>query len=60
MRKSSKALIVVWRKKTCGSVETAEPAMLHLAAAIHFNIENKEKNASGATTHTFRSATTPP
>jgi hypothetical protein len=56
MRKSSKALVVVWRKKTCCSVETAEHATRHLATATHFCIENKEKNASGGTTHTVRGA----
>jgi hypothetical protein len=60
MRKSSKALVVVWRKKTCCSVETAERATRHLATATHFCIENKEKSASGGTTHTVRSAATAP
>ncbi len=59
-RKSLQGPVVPWRNDTCSSVETAEPAMPHHAAAIRLNVESKRKNASGAIPRTFRSAALAP
>ncbi len=59
-RKSLHVPVVPWRNNTCSSVETAEPAAPHRATAIRLNIENKRKNASGAISRTFHSATLAP
>jgi hypothetical protein len=40
-RKSFQGLVVLWRKKTYRSVETAKPATAHFAGGTHFSIENK-------------------
>lgn len=56
-RKSFQGPVVLWRKNTCHSVETAEPATTHIAVGVHFFIENKGKHASSGTTRTARSAT---
>ena len=60
LAKSLQGPVVPWRNNTCSSVETAEPAAPHRATAIRLNIEDTEKNASGAIPHTFRSATLAP
>ena len=58
--KSLQGSVVPWRNNTCSSVGTAEPATPHLAAAIRLNIEDTEKNASGAIQRTIPGATSAP
>jgi hypothetical protein len=60
LAKSLQGPVVLWRNNTWRSVETAEPASPHRAAAIRLNVESKSKNASDAIPRTFRSATLAP
>ncbi len=55
LAKSLQGPVVPWRNNTWRSVETAEPASPHRAAAIRLNVESKRKNASGAIPHTLPS-----